>query len=588
MPSLALCRDRIVFVYTDLSAMEVMLGSGSETPGGCRTAGGRIFGTLFFLVFFLMGAGFAVAILVAAYQEAAVWVWPEVECTILSAGVEETGDDRDPYRPTVAYSYTVDGRTFEGHTLTRADATTSSYDTARGPSDRYPVGAQTACRVNPDDPSESVLERRPPWIVFVVLLPLIFVAVGAGGIIFIWRKSPAIGGVGRLRSISERARGGRNLGRRVELGVGLIFVAVGGVVSVFLLVLPAVRLVSALDWVETPATITASTLRSWSSDDGTSYAADILYEYDAGGRSWLSNRRSFFPMGSSGYEGAHATVERYPAGSSTTCHVDPDDPSRSVLENGFRPAYLIGLFPLIFLFVGLGVTAHALRARPPGTPATTARTQQPEHEGVERVLEPAAGPLAKIAGMLIVALFWNGIVSVFVWQAVQGFLHGSPEWFLTVFLIPFVLIGLALIGGIFYTVLAAFNPRPRLTISPAAPRLGTAMRVDWTFAGAVSRIERLRIVLEGSEKATYRRGTDTHTDREVFASFELIETSAEWEISRGTTEIAIPEDTMHSFASANNAVEWSLSVHGDIPHWPDVMESYDIEVRPLSRERMLP
>ena len=50
----------------------------------------------------------------------------------------------------------------------------------------------------------------------------------------------------------------------------------------------------------------------------------------------------------------------------------------------------------------------------------------------------------------------------------------------------------------------------------------------------------------------------------------------------------IPEDTMHSFASPNNEVVWSLVVSGDIPRWPDVDETFDIEVRPLAAERLLP
>jgi hypothetical protein len=101
-------------------------------------------------------------------------------------------------------------------------------------------------------------------------------------------------------------------------------------------------------------------------------------------------------------------------------------------------------------------------------------------------------------------------------------------------------------------------------------------------------MSRLKLVLEGHERATYRRGTDTHTDREAFAAFDVVDTSADWEFARGTAEIEIPEDTMHSFTSASNAVVWSLHVQGDIARWPDVSEDFEIEVRPLSRGRLLP
>ncbi|MGD8439753.1 MAG: DUF3592 domain-containing protein [Holophagae bacterium] len=363
--------------------------------------------------------------------------------------------------------------------------------------------------------------------------------------------------------------------------------------SVFLLVVPAGRLAAARTWVEVPATVVASAVRSWRTDDGTSYRADVLYEYSAAGRVWRSNRRSFSPMHSSDAEAARATVERYPAGAEISCFVDLDNPGRSVLDRRLRPVYLVGLFPLVFLLVGLALVVHVARRRRrsdsvrglSSTPPSGVATGPP---AVSRELEPATGPVARVVGMLLIAAFWNGIVAIFVWQAVAAFRSGHPSWFLTIFLTPFVVVGLALIVGFFYTALATFNPRPRLTITPAAPRLGERLRVEWRFAGRAARMTHLAIVLEGYESATYRRGTDTVTDREAFASFELADTPTGTIPPRGVAEIVIPDDTMHSFASANNAVIWSLSVHGDIPRWPDVDESFQIEVRPMTRDRLLP
>lgn len=47
-----------------------------------------------------------------------------------------------------------------------------------------------------------------------------------------------------------------------------------------------------------------------------------------------------------------------------------------------------------------------------------------------------------VAGLTFVLLFWNGIVSVFVWQLVKDF-----QWFLALFLVPFVAVGLGILGG---------------------------------------------------------------------------------------------------------------------------------------------
>jgi hypothetical protein len=200
------------------------------------------------------------------------------------------------------------------------------------------------------------------------------------------------------------------------------------------------------------------------------------------------------------------------------------------------------------------------------------------------VLEPQVSPIGKLLGALFFAVFWNGIVSVFVFQAWKSWEHGQPDWFLTLFLVPFVLVGLAVIGAVGYFGLSLANPRPRLTVEKATPRLGDELRLSWLFTGRASRIRHLRIFLEGREEATYQRGTDTHTDREVFATHTLVDTSNDWEIPGSTAAVKIPDETMHSFAAANNKIVWEIKVEGEIDRWPDVGQNFPINVRPMRIE----
>jgi hypothetical protein len=37
---------------------------------------------------------------------------------------------------------------------------------------------------------------------------------------------------------------------------------------------------------------------------------------------------------------------------------------------------------------------------------------------------------------------------------------------------------------------------------------------------------------------------------------------------------------MHSFTASNNRIVWTLKLSGEIPRWPDVTESVEIEVTP--------
>ena len=116
--------------------------------------------------------------------------------------------------------------------------------------------------------------------------------------------------------------------------------------------------------------------------------------------------------------------------------------------------------------------------------------------------------------------------------------------------------------------------------SPPAP--GVPVALSWRFHGAAGRVQRLTLHLEGREEATYRRGTDTTTDKRVFARHLLLDTTDSTQIAAGETLLALPADTMHSFAAARNKVVWSLKLHGDVPRYPDIDDEVAIVVYPTA------
>lgn len=557
--------------------MKISIGSQDSEAGGCRTFGGKAVGTLFFGLFFLMGAIFVVLVLGEAIKQTAPWFWPAVPCTIISSGVEETGDDENPYRSAVGYTYHFEGRAHSGDRLSINTSGTAGFDRARDRSARYLPGSEITCRVDPDHPSLSVLERRIPWIGLMAFFPLIFVAIGGGGLYFMWRRTDHEPEAG-VESISQNAKPGR--GRLVMIAMGVVFSLVGGLLFLFLFGLPALRFTQSMTWEATPCTVVGSTIRSWSTDDGRAYRPDILYEYEAGGRIWRSNRVDFFSALSSSRDGARSVRDRYPTGASETCWIDPDDPTKSVLDREFRPKNLLGLVPLVFFFAGLALLHHGRRMRR-RVPEEIAPIPAPEDVRGPLLLEPRWSPIGKVFGALLFALFWNGIVSVFVYQAWKGWERGHPDWFLSVFMIPFVLVGLLAFVFVGHFILALANPRPRLRLADGSPCLGDTLTIDWHFTGRASRIAHLKIILEGREEATYQRGTDTHTDTEVFATFTGIDTSNDWEVPRGTANIPLPADTMHTFAGDSNKVVWEIKVTGEIHRWPDVNQNFPITIQPL-------
>jgi len=209
---------------------------------------------------------------------------------------------------------------------------------------------------------------------------------------------------------------------------------------------------------------------------------------------------------------------------------------------------------------------------------------QGEAPGIETleplVLKPQHTRLGALVGILFIAAFWNGIVGLFVWQIVVGFRQGDREWGAALFLSIFVLVGLFLLLAVPYQFLALWNPRPHLTLSHGTLRLGDRVDLEWRFSGRPSRIRHLRLTFEGREEATYGSGRSRTTAREVFRTLVIADTTEPMTIAAGAARFAIPADTMHSLTAGSNRVVWTLKVAGDIRHWPDVAEEFELAVWP--------
>jgi hypothetical protein len=556
-------------------------GSGSASRG-CLT--------VFFLVFLGMGLLFTVVMAGDFFGRLRVRAWTTSPCTIQSARVDPSGaSDGTNHRFVVVYTYAGGERECRGTGVEPGYTGSSSYGDALQLAETYPPGTQTTCYVNPSNPDETYLRAGSLLFGLLLLLPLVFVAIGAGGIWFAWRKRPAPDAM----PISSRAPG--TAPRWVAPLVFALFFLIGTGILLFVFV-PMVReVLDARNWNPTPCTIVASSVKSHSSDDGTTYSVELIYAYTVDGREHKGWRYTFMGGSSSGYEGKQEIVDRFPPGTKAVCYVNPGNPGESVIERGFTWEYLLGLLPLVFMLIGaIGFVAFMRKSRRdaaaggrpwaakagPGLPSVAgSRDATPGSRGPV-ALKPKVSPAMKLVGMLVAALFWNGIVSIFVGIAINSWLRGNPEWFLSVFIIPFVLVGLGLLAGVGYFVLALFNPRPEITIGAAAIPLGGSADVAWKVAGAERRIRRFRITLEGSEEATYRRGTSTTTDRHVFHAVDLVDTRNPHEIRGSRATLAVPAGVMHSFESAHNKIVWTLKVHGEIDRWPDVSEEFPIAVLP--------
>lgn len=398
-----------------------------------------------------------------------------------------------------------------------------------------------------------------------------------------------------MEPISQRRRGQKTPFGCLALAFGS-FLAIGWLFFHLFFLRPALGVLAARSWTEASCTVLESRVAESSDSDGTTYKPDILYSYSMGGIAYQSRRYEFLDAYSSGYDGKAEIVARYPPGSRTVCYVDPDDPNEAVLTRGFSPGYLFGLLPLLFVAVGAGGLVWAVRQRaaPGPSPAESAAktasafgvtfpTGVPAGAAGPLELRPQATRLGKLIALIFLSLFWNGIVSLFVWQAVKLWRAGEPDGCMTLFLVPFVLVGLLLIYGTFHQFLVLFNPRLKLTLSRSVLAPGERAVLQWSLLGGGAGVRRLRVVFEGREEATYRRGTDTCTDRETFATIPIVDTDQPFQIPAGSASFEVPAGTMPSFSADHNKIVWTLKAVCEIPRWPDSEDEYEIVVAPRSR-----
>jgi hypothetical protein len=369
----------------------------------------------------------------------------------------------------------------------------------------------------------------------------------------------------------------------------LLFALAGAAGSYFVLWRPLSRLLASRSWTETQCDVLSSRVEEVSSSDGSTYRVDIRYTWSAGGSQHVGGRYDFMGGSSSGTAGKQKIVDRYPPGSRVTCWVDPDDPNEAVLSRGLSPVYLIGLLPLLFLGIGLGGMVWTLRSgrgktgTVPGVPAGESPfgVPLPPAGGGPAELKPATTPLGMFFGLVFVALFWNGIVSVFVWQMAAGWKRGQPDGCLTAFLVPFVLIGLGLIFAVGRQLLVLFNPRLSITLTPGAIAPGQTAFVQWRLGSGGRGVSRVLITFEGREEARYRRGTNTYTDRETFFTLPVVDCTQGYEISEGgSASFTLPAGVVPSFRSTHNKIVWTLKAQCELPRWPDTAEEYEVVVQP--------
>jgi hypothetical protein len=435
--------------------------------------------------------------------------------------------------------------------------------------------------------------------------------------------------VARSFRLYQKKRGNRRTGsdkfgsaqEALFFAVLLLLGCVGLVVLFLTLVIPEWRVNH--EFVRQTCTVRGARVRQKESEDGTLYRPEVEIEYAVDGKTYVTWTYDIHNIRDNGYspdrDGAQAIVDRFQRELQQqtvplhNCWYDPEDPHNAVLVR--RSAWWVWLsliVPISFILLGAGGVAYTLftwgksaercaaiarqaahldpfagkggaRSDFPYIPAATQITDSPGTKLAFR-LPSARSPVWALFAWLTVCLLWNGVVLVFAIIAIGGFLKGAPDWTLTAFVIPFVLIGIALIGFFLRQLVVTTAIGPTLVeISDQPLHPGQRYRLFLSQTGRL-KMHWLELLLVCDEETTYRQGTDTRTERHRVCQRPLLRREG-LEVRGGAPfeadcEVEVPAGAMHSFKSAHNEITWKLLVKGSPATWPDYERSFPVIVHP--------
>jgi hypothetical protein len=551
-----------------------------------------VFGTFWTL----FSCAFVWAGLMATWRGVSQSAWDKVPCVIERFEIRADQKKNPVFEVDLKFSYKWQGQSYTGDKLRpgiRGDD--NDYEKLSEVREKLlaearrdkPEGLTTACLVDPQHPESASL--LPPsgagW------LGLILVAFGGSfmllGISIIWNG---------LKSRSQKALSDQASQAPFSMVIFFGIFAVAGLGVTFGVVIPgAMRYFAAQSWVETPATVIWSRVKSHSGES-TTYSADLFYRYQFEGRTYCSNGYKLMSGSSSGRDKKQEIVNAHPPKSALTCYVNPHKPWQAVVDRDFGSGILFALFPLPFLGIGIGGMVWAMKKKraekarlvDPISSSKATRSEPLVADLPERILSAGKSRWINLFAALFVCAFWNGIVSVFVGIAWSAWKKGNPETFLMIFLIPSVLIGTFFLLNVPYRLLMVFLARYELRLAPGTLKPGGTATLTWKRIGGFGQPKSIALRLSGSERATSQNGKNSSTATSVFHDELLAELSLNSISANRPVAIKLSENATPSFKGESNKLVWKLRMDITLPGFPKITDEYEIDVRPLRRDELNP
>ena len=174
----------------------------------------------------------------------------------------------------------------------------------------------------------------------------------------------------------------------------------------------------------------------------------------------------------------------------------------------------------------------------------------------------------------------NGITGIAVWFTIQMWLgrEDGPKWFLTFFLIPFVLVGAGLIYYTIHSFFGLFSPRARLRTSHTPVVLGESAELSWDFTGRTDKVRDLHLILEGRDERDEGSGKNRRTKTNVFYTANLIHLTNPNDLKSGTVLCPIPTDHLPTDTEGGERVIWVVRLKAAVEFGANLDDEYPLTV----------
>lgn len=376
------------------------------------------------------------------------------------------------------------------------------------------------------------------------------------------------------------------------------------------------------DLQETTARVVAKNLGEQVTDHATHYRPELTIRYDVNGESYEQTTYDILRWYSISRAEQQALLDEFTVGETYPAWYDPAQPEQVVLVRGYSWwLWLALLIPVaLILFGALRMASEFLRwnSSPerlsqrrllvPGSSTTEVIAGNP---GVEFPSLPRDDNITNspgthlayrlpinisswvmLAAVFGVTLFWNGTWLVFAVICIRDWTNGQGSWFLTLFLVPFSLIGVLMLGLLVRAAWITLGVGPtHVEISKHPWRAGGEYEIWFSQSGKLT-LKHFIVELVCEESVTYRQGTDTRTERCIVHRQPLFERRDFVIPDAAPLEeqvvCRIPATAMHSFEAPSNEIQWKIMVRADIVSWPNFERSFSIVVQPAEPVAWIP